>query len=183
MRVAMAALLAVFFVIGCGGGGGGGGPAPAPEPANVAGTWTNERLGNAGQARFDNCTEDMSALNGLTAGTVFGPDEPGCTDNPVPVTQSGDAFTFARTVDTCPDGSRTTLTGGGTVRGRTLEGQLDEFVEDPNDPPNVRGTAFFTGTVSEDQVQLSVNRLEARAGIRGACDVRPPLRASYTIVR
>jgi hypothetical protein len=175
MRKVFALLVPTLILLSSCGGGGGNGVMQSP-PANVAGVWTTV-ANNAGSAILTGCTGDLTSLNGLTIAGIASTAT--CVySGPIVTTQSGNSYTILARTYTCDNGDFGSDAGGGTVSGKSLQGQLDTI----STFNGTAGTDYLKGTAaSAITVNLSEYYVSISGTVNGSCKISPNLSITATI--
>ena len=172
--VACAFAAGLIMSVGCNSSDGNN--AVEPAPADVSGEWTAVAH-NAGSAVFTGCTGDLTPLEGQTVGGA----SLGATcvnSGPMITTQTGTSFTHVPVGYSCDSGDYGSLTGGGTVAGQSITGQVDTI----SNYYGFVGSELYSGTVvTADTIALSEYRISASGNVNGSCDISPSLSLSVTI--
>lgn len=145
-------------------------------PADVSGEWSAVAH-NADSAFFNGCTGDLTPLEGQPLGGVsLGA---ACVNSgPMITTQSGASFTHVPVSYSCDSGDYGSLTGGGTVTGQSLTGQVDTI----SDFYGFVGSELYSGgVVTIDTIALSEYRIAASGNVNGSCNISPALSITVTL--
>lgn len=169
------ALAAVLIVsVGC--NSSDGNDVVEPAPADVSGEW-RALAHNSGSAFLIGCTGDLTPLEGRPIGGASL--AAACVNSgPMVTTQSGVSFTHVPVTYSCDSGDYGSLTGGGTVAGLSLTGQVDTI----SDYYGFVGSELYSGTVvTANSLALSEYRISASGNVNGSCNISPALSITVTI--